>query len=48
VKLLFIKEDLNYRIDLAEDEVVELIGDPMKPYNLATLMEYDEVCSLAF
>lgn len=37
------EQDLNYRINLPEDEVVVLTEPPIKPHNVAVLMEYDEV-----
>ena len=36
-------KDLNYRIDLPDSEVRELIGDNLLPHNRDALQEYDQV-----
>ena len=38
-----LKKDLNYRIDLPDPEVRELIGDNLLPHNRDALLEYDQV-----
>jgi len=36
-------KDLNYRIELPDPEVRELIGDSLLPHNRDALLEYDQV-----
>ena len=36
-------KDLNYRIELPDPEVRELIGDGLLPHNRDALLEYDQV-----
>lgn len=36
--------DLNYRVDLPGTEVDEMLEHPLKPYNLKTMLDFDEVC----